>query len=142
MRTLLKVLFILLVAVTVTGGIVTKTNAAQELGKFCWSFSHSNFDGGASHLLILQVTQHDWVFSLHGADFTWLVPVDGSAFFDFDYPDMIVFGVSSKPFGADSPPYFLGADLDVSTLSDTEGHLELNDGTRFDNVSVTFVSCP
>lgn len=140
MKTFLKGLFVVLIAVTLMGVTVSKTDAGTELGTLCWTFSHPDFDGGNTHLLILDVTQHTFAYSLHGADFTWEVPVDGSAFLDFDSPNTIVFGISAKSF--ENPPYFLGADLDVSTLSDTEGHLELNDGTRFDNVSVTFVSCP
>ncbi len=81
MKSILKGLVVAFAALTLVGLTVPKAEAATELGTFCWQYQHASFDDGATHTLRLQVTQHDWVYSLHGHDDPWPTPVDGSAYY-------------------------------------------------------------
>jgi len=159
-KRLLKGLYAFLLVSIALFAVILITAEAAEMGNYCWEVTHPAFDSGKPHVLILQATQNGWIYLLHGADNTSIVPVHGSA---YNSPSLnrIVFGVST-PYAsimsgtstatsttAYLTTYSLGADLNPSTLSSDSGVLIMmahvtstSRTTPLTNVHVTKKPCP
>ncbi len=143
MKTFLRGLFIVLIAVALMGVVDTKAEAA-DMGAFCWTVEHPGFDNGTQHTLKLDTTQHKGQhYSLHGGDVTFDVTVDGSAYLSMP---VIKFGVASTFPTSSAPtstPYSVGAELHPTQLSSDFGTIKLPDGTLLTGVKVKYLpTCP
>ena len=160
-KRLLKGLYAFLLVSIALFAVILITAEAKEMGNYCWEVTHPAFDSGKPHVLILQATQNGWIYLLHGADNTSIVPVHGSAY-NSPALNRVVFGVST-PYAssmsvtstsATSTPaylttYSLGADLNPSTLSSDSGVLSIariisgsSTPMFLTNVHVTKKPCP
>ena len=131
-------LFVVIVVVTLMGFAVVKSDA-QELGESCWRITDFFYPPSLDMLLVLQVTQHGRMYSLHGYESTTASPVHGNAYMDSE--GQIQFGVNI-PGGYYS--YNFWAPLDASTLSSGLGEMQAIYNTTVVTYAVQLnnVPCP